>query len=127
MSFLQTIRTWITSASKCSLVEPGPAEVAIFSVLFPKTWSEFVSCIKRYTSDCLTPDQVEPRSTQSGNFFFCRLFSRPRTAAEICKSLLLFLTNNRDFRDLTSTELWETVLTAYTRCAQMKLTSEVSP
>ena len=28
------------------------------SVLFPKTWSEFVTCIKRYTSDCLTPNQV---------------------------------------------------------------------
>lgn len=29
----------------------------VCNVLFPKTWSEFVSCIKRYTSDCLTPDQ----------------------------------------------------------------------
>ena len=29
-----------------------------FSVLFPKTWSEFVTCIKKYTSDCLTSDQV---------------------------------------------------------------------
>ena len=29
-----------------------------FSVLFPKTWSEFVTCIKKYTSDCLTADQV---------------------------------------------------------------------
>ena len=31
----------------------------IFSVLFPKTWSEFVTCIKQYTSDCLTADQVD--------------------------------------------------------------------
>lgn len=29
----------------------------VCNVLFPKTWSEFVTCIKRYTSDCLTPDQ----------------------------------------------------------------------
>jgi len=29
----------------------------VCNVLFPKTWSEFVSCIKRYTSDCLTADQ----------------------------------------------------------------------
>lgn len=29
----------------------------VCNVLFPKTWSEFVSCIKRYTSDCLTSDQ----------------------------------------------------------------------
>ena len=35
-------------------------DCCIFSVLFPKTWSEFVTCIKRYTSDCLTPDQVLP-------------------------------------------------------------------
>ena len=33
-----------------------------FSVLFPKTWSEFVTCIKKYTSDCLTADQVRRRS-----------------------------------------------------------------
>ena len=35
------------------------------SVLFPKTWSEFVTCIKRYTSDCLTPDQVTAVTTPS--------------------------------------------------------------
>merc|ERR1719187_1810743 len=29
----------------------------VCNVLFPKTWSEFVSCIKRYTSDCLAADQ----------------------------------------------------------------------
>jgi len=29
----------------------------VCNVLFPKTWSEFVSCIKRYTNDCLTADQ----------------------------------------------------------------------
>ena len=95
-----------------------------FSVLFPKTWSEFVSCIKRYTSDCLTADQVPVVLTshpQSDNFFFLWLSG----AGEICKTLLLFLTNNRDFRDLSSTVLWETVSTAYTRCVPMKLTSEV--
>ena len=32
--------------------------IVLFSVLFPKTWSEFVTCIKQYTSDCLTADQV---------------------------------------------------------------------
>ena len=77
MSFHQTILTWIMSASKCSLMEPDPAQVYIFSVLFPKTWSEFVSCIKRYTNDCLTPNQVLPVSAvasayvgpQSANFF----------------------------------------------------------
>jgi len=29
----------------------------VCNVLFPKTWSEFVTCIKKYTSDCLTADQ----------------------------------------------------------------------
>jgi len=29
----------------------------VCNVLFPKTWSEFVSCIKRYTNDCLTANQ----------------------------------------------------------------------
>jgi len=29
----------------------------VCNVLFPKTWSEFVTCIKKYTSDCLTSDQ----------------------------------------------------------------------
>ena len=55
------------SASKCSLAPPAadPVEVYISSVLFPKTWSEFVSCIKRYTSDCLTPDQVSSSSQSS--------------------------------------------------------------
>jgi len=29
----------------------------VCNVLFPKTWSEFVTCIKQYTSDCLTANQ----------------------------------------------------------------------
>ena len=38
----------------------------VFSVLFPKTWSEFVTCIKKYTSDCLTADQVSDESLLIG-------------------------------------------------------------
>merc|ERR1719350_651761 len=29
----------------------------VCNVLFPRTWSEFVSCIRQYTADCLTADQ----------------------------------------------------------------------
>lgn len=29
----------------------------VCNVLFPRTWSEFVSCIRQYTADCLTSDQ----------------------------------------------------------------------
>lgn len=29
----------------------------VCNVLFPRTWSEFVSCIRQYTTECLTQDQ----------------------------------------------------------------------
>ena len=65
MSSPQPVRTWTMCASESGQLQ---SEIRVFmmkllfSVLFPKTWSEFVTCIKQYTSDCLTSDQVRSRS-----------------------------------------------------------------
>ena len=61
MSSLLPAKMWTMSASENHqplLLIFFYNECFVFSVLFPKTWSEFVTCIKQYTNDCLTSDQV---------------------------------------------------------------------
>ena len=79
MSSPQPVRTWTMCASESGQLQSEICvfmmNIVLFSVLFPKTWSEFVTCIKQYTSDCLTADQVRTffnRNVRNYNgFIFC--------------------------------------------------------